>query len=409
MELQTDDLSVRALMERFRVLTAQIESLSATVHEQQDELNRLRATATVQVSAQNPPARSKQIVGRRSMMKTVLSATAVATLLSVAREPSITRADSRTTITGPATGQYGIAAKAGGGIDPDPHITNIGGTSFGVIGVSASPGFTPPASAGVLGQGSGDYGTIGLSNSGIGVYGQSTSNYGVYGRSNSNVGLTGTSTSNWGLYGFSVSNTGVVGTSQSGWAMWGNSPGNVGVVGQTTTGIGVYGVTTGAGFAARFDGPIVVNGSFTATGMKSAAVPGRNGELVRMYCLESPESWFEDFGSVEIRNGLAEVALDPEFDALVRGNDYRVFLTEVGDCGGLYVSRKAPHRFEIKSRVAGVSGSCDYRVVARRKDVTGSRLEKVKFPKKIDAKDLPESLELPRAGGPAGDPTRPGR
>ena len=42
---------------------------------------------------------------------------------------------------------------------------------------------------------------------------------------------------------------------------------------------------------------------------------------------------------------------------MVKGDDYRVFLTEIGDCGGLYVSRKGPHRFEVRSRAgAGATG-----------------------------------------------------
>jgi len=36
-----------------------------------------------------------------------------------------------------------------------------------------------------------------------------------------------------------------------------------------------------------------------------------------MYCQESPEPWFEDFGTATLTNGRAVVELDPDFDAVV--------------------------------------------------------------------------------------------
>src|SRR5262249_862582 len=137
------------------------------------------------------------------------------------------------------------------------------------------------------------------------------------------------------------------------------------------------------GTAGTFAGDVVINGSLTVTGSypKSAAVKKKDGTLARMYCVEAPESWFEDFGTAQLQNGQASVPLDPEFDGVVNGNAYRVFLTPIGvDCG-LYVSRKGPHRFEVRS-VGGApaNGTFDYRVVARRLDDVGTRMEKVTIP-----------------------------
>jgi hypothetical protein len=96
--------------------------------------------------------------------------------------------------------------------------------------------------------------------------------------------------------------------------------------------------------------------------------------------VESPESWFEDFGRDQLSNGRARVRLDPDFDALVYGDNYYVFLTENADCGGLYVSQRGPHSFEVRARKPGAEGPFDYGVVAKRKDIAGARLEQVELP-----------------------------
>jgi hypothetical protein len=55
----------------------------------------------------------------------------------------------------------------------------------------------------------------------------------------------------------------------------------------------------------------VVNGNFVATGgTKSAAVKDATGQHRLVYCVESPESWFEDFGSGQLVGGKAEIKLD---------------------------------------------------------------------------------------------------
>jgi hypothetical protein len=42
---------------------------------------------------------------------------------------------------------------------------------------------------------------------------------------------------------------------------------------------------------------IHVNGHFTATGLKSATVETSSYGKRKLYAMESPENWFEDFGS----------------------------------------------------------------------------------------------------------------
>jgi hypothetical protein len=109
-----------------------------------------------------------------------------------------------------------------------------------------------------------------------------------------------------------------------------------------------------------------------------------------MYSQESPEPWVEDFGTATLQGGRAEIALDPELDAVVESTEYLVFLTAIGDTGFLYISRKEPHRFEVRSeRGPTASGAFDYRVVARRRDVQGKRLERVPAANVNQGKDSP--------------------
>ena len=74
-----------------------------------------------------------------------------------------------------------------------------------------------------------------------------------------------------------------------------------------------------------------------------------------MYCLESPESWFEDFGQGQLVNARATVRLDPDFGAAVHSDDCAVFTTPEADCKGLYVTSKSPTGFEVRELQGGTS------------------------------------------------------
>jgi hypothetical protein len=211
------------------------------------------------------------------------------------------------------------------------------------------------------------------------------------------------------VVGFSGAGTGVGGGTNSGVGFGGVASGSGnGVQGQTTSGIAVEGVAIGAtGFSGYFTGGqgMAVNGNFTAMGgFKSAAVRGKDGTLVRLYCVESPESWFEDFGSGQLNNGSSTVELEPGFASVVRAEAYHVFLTPQGEPKGpLYVSNKTPSGFMVHEAGNGTSNvAFDYRIVAKRKDVTGARLEHVDEPPAVMPLTLPE---LPTA--PVTPPTPP--
>lgn len=234
---------------------------------------------------------------------------------------------------------------------------------------------------------------------GTGVNGRTGSGYGVYGEADSGAGVFGVSNTLFGVYGYSYGTGGAA----------------VGVYGVANTGEGIAAISqTGtalhansiSGTAGIFDGPVIINGSLTVSGIKSAAVPGADGEPRRMYCLESPVSYFEDFGRVKLSRGRATVRLDREFAGTVVAADYDVVLTPYGDCHGVCVVERTPQGFTIQELQGGGSSvEVAYRVTAKRKDIENQRLPRVKLPEKANGRRMPKPPGLP---GIPGVPEPPG-
>jgi hypothetical protein len=104
-----------------------------------------------------------------------------------------------------------------------------------------------------------------------------------------------------------------------------------------------------------------------------------DNRVVELYAMESPEVWFEDFGTARLDSGTAEVTIDPTFALTVNTQfDYHVFLTPNGDCEGLFVAEKTPGGFRVRELRSGKSNiSFDYRVVAKRRGYESVRLQEV--------------------------------
>ncbi|MBN1371317.1 MAG: hypothetical protein JW987_05095 [Anaerolineaceae bacterium] len=116
-------------------------------------------------------------------------------------------------------------------------------------------------------------------------------------------------------------------------------------------------------------------GTLTMGGTKSAVVPV-DGQQRLLYAIESPEVWFEDFGSGALVNGVGAIAIDPLFAATVNLTDYHVFVTPLGDCQGLYVTAKTHAGFEVHELNGGTANThFDYRLVAKRLGYEEERLE----------------------------------
>jgi hypothetical protein len=146
----------------------------------------------------------------------------------------------------------------------------------------------------------------------------------------------------------------------------GTSNANAGVFGYSTNAPGIIGMTSNpASVAGGFFGNVGITGNLQVVGQKSAVVPFPDGSRRALYCMESPELWFEDFGSAKLARGRAVVKIDANFAKVIKRGDYRVFLTPEGDCHGLYVRRKSANSFEVRELTGGKSSvAFSYRIAA---------------------------------------------
>ena len=120
-------------------------------------------------------------------------------------------------------------------------------------------------------------------------------------------------------------------------------------------------------------------GNFAATGTKSAVVLLADHRVASLYAVESPENWFEDFGTGQLTNGAALVRLEPLYAQTVNaGAGYHVFLTPRGESHGLYVTNLTPAGFEVREQGGGASNiEFDFRIAAKRKGYEALRLNPV--------------------------------
>jgi hypothetical protein len=274
------------------------------------------------------------------------------------------------------------------------------GNNIGVYGALSGSAGAPGAA--VMGIGRADSpGVVGRNIDGIGVNGTSYSSNAVFGQ------IPSTSSSNAiAIYAQNYSTYAGPSPGAGGFGIYGLSANGHGLVGATASagGAAVVGATNGVAgaYAAAFYGSVVVGGAFTVFGgPKSAAVPHPDGSHRRLYCMESPESWFEDFGKGQLECGHAAVTIDPDFAAVVDLDDYQVFLTEYGQHSDLCVAEQTPTGFRVQAKDDSASGRFGWRVLARRNDISGERLAKVTIPREPT---LPPPV--PDAPAPTPRPTR---
>ena len=285
----------------------------------------------------------------------------------------------------PGTYGYGVYSTGDTGVYGTSTATSYGTGVWGLspsgtngTGVLAN-GDTGVAAYSAPSSGNGGNGVYASSTgtNGSAVFAQSTGMYGIAVNAISGVGQSGSGVS-------AVGDTGVVstGTGSIGYGVY--AGGWFGVYGQSSTpactaacppsGAGIYGVGNNIGVFSS--GDLAVDGDEVVTGMKSAVVSLPDDRIVALYAVESPENWFEDFGSAELRGGAAVVALDPTFALTVNaGASYHIFLTPNGDCKGLYVTEKTATGFQVRELQGGRSNiSFDYRIVAKRRGYENVRL-----------------------------------
>ena len=125
-----------------------------------------------------------------------------------------------------------------------------------------------------------------------------------------------------------------------------------------------------------------------ATYSKSALVSTADYGWRALYAVESPENWFEDFGTGTLAGGFAEIMIEPIFAQTVNlSHEYHVFLTPLGDCP-LFVASKAETSFAVQA-MGGSSCNIDfdYRIVAKRLGHEDIRLESIDPPENLVGTD----------------------
>jgi len=151
-------------------------------------------------------------------------------------------------------------------------------------------------------------------------------------------------------------------------------------IGGPSAQVGINNVDPGASLgivAGLVIGSATCPSSYIVFGPKFAAVQISDGTTRLLHAQESPEIWFEDFGSSQLVNGKAHIELDPLFLETVTVNakhPMKVFVELNGETNGVYVV-KGTTGFDVIERAGGVSNApFDYRVVAKRKRYEDFRL-----------------------------------
>jgi hypothetical protein len=212
-------------------------------------------------------------------------------------------------------------------------------------------------------------------NGGTAIYGNATSvegtTQGVYGR---NTAVTGS-----GVYGRAANNPGNSSFGVAGHHFW------------SGTGVGAWS-WSGRLFEGRSgDYPggtlrfYISNAGDVYAKSYNIYVPASqftgatNNEYATLYALQSPEAWFEDFGTGTLSDGKASILVDQLFASAVDLNsNYHIFLTPLGNSNGLYVFNQTPNSFEVREANGGQANiSFHYRIVAKRKGYEESRFETV--------------------------------
>jgi hypothetical protein len=152
--------------------------------------------------------------------------------------------------------------------------------------------------------------------------------------------------------------------------------------------------------AGFFEGTVNITGDLNVNGAKNAVVETASFGKRKLYAVESPENWFEDFGQAKLVNGRAVITIEPVFAETVNTEgDYHVFVTPKGNCRGLYVANRGPRSFEVRELNKGKADiTFDYRIVAKRRAYEQVRLAESDGAR--ESKQLGARLDLPRMPSP---------
>ncbi len=115
------------------------------------------------------------------------------------------------------------------------------------------------------------------------------------------------------------------------------------------------------------------NRKITGTGAVSEIVPTANHGRVTLTCPESPEYWYQDYGTLELVNGQAHVELDPILADIIvvdAGNPIRAFFTpqDLLYFNGAAIINQTTTGFDVVELNGGTnSGKIQYQIIVRPK------------------------------------------
>lgn len=116
----------------------------------------------------------------------------------------------------------------------------------------------------------------------------------------------------------------------------------------SAAGAAVYAEQKGSGYAAFFSGSVTITGNLSSSAPKTARLQGPDGSPLYLFAREAPQSRYEDFGTVVVRGGRAEVPLDPTFREVIEpAADYNVFLTAQDGAARVAVGERRVDRFTV--------------------------------------------------------------
>jgi hypothetical protein len=111
----------------------------------------------------------------------------------------------------------------------------------------------------------------------------------------------------------------------------------------------------------------------TGTGAVAEIIPTEKHGRISLTCPESPEYWYQDYGTVTLVNGKAHVELDPILVDIVfidDNNPIRVFCTPVDMLyfNGVTITNQTPTGFDLVELNGGTnSGKIDYQIIVKPK------------------------------------------
>jgi outer membrane protein OmpA-like peptidoglycan-associated protein len=272
-----------------------------------------------------------------------------------------------------STSNYGSGILGLGGNADGIGVLGVGNNIDYKTSIPLSNGVgSYPMGAGLAGIGS-PFGTysVGMSTSGVGVLGGGTGLKPIVPAGG--AGVSGSSY-NIGVSGFAVAST-VSNPELSRWGGYFEYKSANSFAGTTL----VYSYLAGRLYDAPSTSNIYVG--IASSGVKSTIVKDDEGKRRLLFCTESPEVLFQDFGAGQLKSGTTHIDLESLLTRSIRVDEkhpLKVFIQLEGECNGVFVTNKSAKGFDVKELQGGKSDvPFTWQIVASRADETdadGSRI-----------------------------------